>query len=814
MGNYKDSLNLPKTDFPIKSRGNEEEVFLPLGRPSCVPEYDVVIEGIVPNFVLHDGPPFANGDIHLGHVVNKVLKDIHCRYERLKGSEVQFIPGWDCHGLHIENKVRAQFGNDGPIRSESEIYAAHWVHQQSEQFQRLGIWADWERPYVTMGPAYEEFVLKQYTKLVQLGLVYRESRPVPWSLENRTALAMADIEYRDDFTSNSAYVAFECDRGKLVAWTTTPWSLASHQALAVHPVHMYALVEDNGQNYILAESAVKKVFPNGFVRATFSGSLLKNKEYVNPLTGETCKVLLWDTIEEGLGTGVVHIAPSHGEEDYELCRQYNIKPVCRIGIDGRYLYSNELKDLHVFKDEEALFSILEAKGMLVKREPFLHQYPFDARSGKPTITLLSDQVFISMDAPVFNGKSLRQKAIAACENVKFDPIEGKNRLIANLESRPDWCISRQREWGIKIPDTNYIFDVWFESGCSWFVTGADKANLYFEGTDQFRGWFLHSLLLSVALRGHAPYSKVASHGFVVKPDGKKVSKSDKEYVKAMDVIKEMGADPIRLWVSSIDWRDDMRVSPATLKDFMPKYNKIRNTLRFLVSNLYDYDGEYVSAEPMSLDGWARNELLKLSNVVYPAYYSMKYHVAYQALSYFCTETISAVYGNAMKDRLYCDEPNSVDRRRAQCTMAGMLLELCRLLEPIMPFLVLEIAQHCDLSKFENASSMNFSSEHSEAWDLLFKLRADALKQLEGCKSQYDKFKPVDAFAMVIVPSLSVLYRQIDFRDLEDLFGIGSVALAYSDKPEILVCDWRAILGIIEFIGNGRQVRRNKDVKGI
>jgi len=890
--NYKATLNLPQTAFAMEAKLVQNEP----RRLQCWQEarlYEKIIAARANGrkWVLHDGPPFANGDIHIGHVINKVLKDVVLRFRTMQGYETPYVPGWDCHGLPIEHKIQEQLGpkhremNTVEVRKHCYAYAEKYAKLQSEQFQRLGILGEWENPYWTMKPEYEAHVLEVFARFVEAGLVYKQLKPVHWSISNQTALADAELEYRD-VQDTSVFVEFSVAnpgafKGKfdvredaavnLLAWTTTPWTLPANLAIAVHPDVEYALVRyvRNGKPRVtvVAMPLVEQVFAgrkgveDHQVLKTVRGNDLVGVEYTHPFMGRTSRVVHAEYVTTTDGTGLVHTAPGHGEDDYHTGVREGLDIYCPVQANGRFdsTVPNWLTGLNVFEANPKVVEHLAEQDVLFASETIRHSYPHDWRSKKPTIFRATEQWFIALDKPFTppSGGStegaplaLRERAKRSAEQIDFVPKWGQSRLLGMLESRPDWCISRQRAWGLPIPvfynevgtplltpqsvravarhfrecgsdswftdepatilgrDFVYpvgfeptklrkekdIFDVWFESGSSWHAVLNDRsylnfpADLYLEGSDQHRGWFQLSLLPALGASGQAPFKQVLTHGFVVKPDGTKVSKSDKEYVTATQEIERHGADLLRLWCCSVDYQSDIPASPQAIKEFGDKYRKIRNTLRYLLSNLYDFDPKQHAQDvpPNSLDGWATAQLDELIAEVTAAYDAYQLHRAFRLLHDFCSVQISAIYGNAMKDRLYCEAANSPLRRRCQTVMHRMVLALTKLLAPMIVFTADEAWEHIAHKPLDEAnlpsvhmallpkpSGEEVSDDQREEWTLLMELRDQALSQLDKLTRQIGKYKALDAEVIFQVDDDAVRRKlQAYGPDLEDMVGAG------------------------------------------
>jgi len=891
--NYKATLNLPQTAFAMEAKLTANEPAR-LKRWNESKLYEKLMARAAPRgkWVLHDGPPFANGDIHIGHLINKTLKDVILRFRSMEGFQTPYVPGWDCHGLPIEHKIQEEVKKEGKniremstleVRKRCHEYAAKYVEVQREQFKRLGILGEWENPYETMKPGYEAATLEVFARFVEAGLVYRKLKPVPWSIANQTALADAELEYQD-VQDKSVYVEFPIlspspgtpgegwgEGAFLLVWTTTPWTLPANLAIAVHPKVKYnavTYVKDGEQRVgIVAEDLEESVLKRAGIERTpgksFTGRELAGMTYRHPFVDRVGKVVLAEYVTTTDGTGLVHTAPGHGEDDYETGIREGLEVYSPVLASGRFDDSvpEWLRGKSVKEANPLIVERLKSAGLLLAEETITHSYPHDWRSKTPIIFRATEQWFVAMDKPVaIDGQtqSLRKRAEAAAGGpVEFVPKWGQARMRGMLESRPDWCISRQRAWGLPIPvfynekgeslltpqsvravaktfgvkgsdtwftdspadllgaDFKYphgfspenlrkekdIFDVWFESGSSWHAVAKAReslkfpADLYLEGSDQHRGWFQLSLLLSLGATGKPPFKQVLTHGFVVKPDGTKVSKSDKEYVTAMQEIDRHGADLLRLWCCSVDYQNDIPASPTAIREFGDKYRKIRNTLRYLLSNLYDFDPakDALPIVAASLDGWAMAEVNKLIGEVTMAYDVYQLHRAFRLLHDFCAVQISAVYGNAMKDRLYCETADSPPRRRCQTVMRRMADCLIRLLAPMLVFTGDEAWEHLPHKSGEEAALAAVhllllpkeageqpSEEQKREWAMLIELRDQALGQLDALKKSVGMNKALDA--EVVYHVAESLRRQLERYgpDLEDMVGAG--CHSFADGP--------------------------------
>lgn len=767
--NYKDTLSLPETTFPMRGdlvknepkrleRWNDEGIYQRIQKRRK--------DQGAPRFILHDGPPFANGDVHMGTALNKVLKDLVLKSKTMAGYETPYIPGWDCHGLPIEFKVMQDARDEEPaeVRRRCSEFARGFIDIQRESFRRLGVFGDWDHPYLTLDPGYEADIIRTFGKLVEMNAVYQSRKPVLWSYGAGTALAEAEVEYLDK-KSMAVYVRFplkdatgDLSDASMVIWTTTPWTLPANLGIAVHEQFDYVCAtfadEDGRQEKLIIVKDLIDDFSakTGFVlnktHAGFKGNTLEGMEAAHPFLPRSSRIILANFVTTETGTGAVHIAPGHGADDYVAGQQNDLGLLSPVDADGKFTKEcgmDELVGQHVFKTNKRITEILEEGGNLLGSELYEHQYPHCWRSKTPIIFRAVEQFFISL-------KDIRGKALEEIDKVEWLPKWGRNRIYGTVESRPDWCISRQRTWGVPLPvffdkdgeaiisneliakvadlvekeGTNIWFelddaelaarlglpegckkcrdtlDVWIDSGSS-HVAVMDRhpelsapADLYLEATDQHRGWFQSSLMLSVAVRNAAPYKTVMTHGFVVDTSGKKISKSGSKPINAKHYYDQFGSDIVRLWAASVDWQTEVPFSDKLFKQVTDPYRRLRNTLRILLGNINGFDAatQSVPREEMTLlDRWLLerlNDVVAESSKAYEAY---QFRKVFNQINHFCTHELSALYIDITKDRMYCDALDSKRRLAAQTVMHRVFDAVCRLMAPILAFTADEAWEH-------------------------------------------------------------------------------------------------------------------------
>jgi isoleucyl-tRNA synthetase len=816
--NYKDTLNLPSTEFPMKASliSREPEI---LARWENENLYEQIQKARAhdPVFVLHDGPPFANGDVHMGTALNKVLKDFIVKSRAMAGFRAPYIPGWDCHGLPIEFKVVKESKGLSPldVRKRSEAYARKYVDIQRRQFQRLGVLGDWQHPYLTLDPFYEAVILRVFADMVEKNLIYQSKKPVFWSTGAQTALAEAEVEYKER-TDPSIYVGFPIRTGlvageaAIAIWTTTPWTIPANLGIAVHPRFKYVVQEFSHPEHsasrvlILAADLVERFSretgwsPTGEPVEIFTGAEMEKWVCRHPFLDRDSIIVLSEHVTLDAGTGCVHTAPGHGEEDYQIGLEYGLPLLSPVDDNGRYTEEvgvPEWVGKYVFAANKDVIQRLAEVGSLLSAKEYDHTYPHCWRSKTPVIFRAVEQFFIDLNR-------LKATALEAIDKVTWEPHWGRNRIYATLESRPDWCISRQRSWGVPLPvfydDGRPILNpawtrkmadlvemcgtnIWYELGDSelakelglpktlsrrndtldvWIDSGVSHeavvrrhpalhwpADVYIEATDQHRGWFQSSLLTSVAINGVAPYREVLTHGFVVDVDSRqKISKSQQgAYAKPTEAehyINKYGADIVRLWVSSVNYADEVPFGEKMFDQLADTYRRIRNTLRILLANLYDFNPATDWATDLTLvDRWAVSRLQQLILQCREAYRLYEFHKVYHGINQFCAVDLSSLYIDITKDRMYCDAPSSPRRRATQTVMHEAFDTLVRLIAPILVFTAEEAwryfgrATSVHLEKFPEFDGSRLDSNALEDVEALLSARAIVAQAIEVARQQ-------------------------------------------------------------------------------
>ncbi|MGD8757186.1 MAG: isoleucine--tRNA ligase [Desulfobacterales bacterium] len=874
---FKKTLNLPKTRFPMKANLSKRE-------PEQLRIWDEInLHQQVRNsskgrelFILHDGPPYANGNIHIGTALNKILKDIIVRSKQMAGYDAVYVPGWDCHGLPIEHNVDIEIGEKKKTLSLADIrrlcraYAEKFIDIQRNEFKRLGVMGDWENPYLTMNYEYEAIIARECGKFARDGSLFRSKKPIYWCFTCQTALAEAEIEYHDE-SAPSIFVKFALQddlsndypalAGKsvyVVIWTTTPWTLPANLAIALHPEFEYVAVDVGHDTvYILARELMEYCMQTFGIAeyeiiAEINPQVLERKRCRHPMVERDSLIILGDHVTLEAGTGCVHTAPGHGREDYEIGLQYDLDVYSPVDDNGCFTDDVAFfKGQFVFDANKNINKKLDDIGALAAEGHIEHNYPHCWRCKEPVIFRATPQWFISMDKT-----GLRQNSLAAIDTVTWIPYWGRERIYGMIENRPDWCVSRQRAWGVPITvfyckdceailldekvmakvysqfeqfgadiwfekdisdfltddvtcaacgghsfvKENDILDVWFDSGVSHAAVLEPRsdlrwpADLYLEGSDQHRGWFHSSLLTAVGIRKQAPYKAVLTHGFVVDAEGRKMSKSLGNVVAPSEVIDKYGAEILRLWVSATDYREDIRISDNILKQLSDAYRRIRNTSRFMLGNLFDFDpsADRVSYDDMpELDRFALHKCQTIIEKTLKAYDRYEYHIIYHALHNYCTLDLSAFYLDILKDRLYTAPPKSEARKSAQTVMFYLLDALVRLMAPLLPFTAEEIWAHMPeysdkpssvhLTLLPEAKSQWRDAQLAQKWETLLKVRAETTKALEEARAKKIIGHPLDASVTLSVQE--DLYAALEpyAEDLRFIFIVSQVSLLKNEK---------------------------------
>lgn len=879
---YKKTLNLPQTGFPMKANLTQRE-------PEAVKRWDaenayramVEAGGEKGTYVLHDGPPYANGHLHLGHALNKVIKDIIVKSRNIQGFRAEYVPGWDCHGLPIELKVEQELGEkkktlpSGVVRKICREYAAKWLGIQRKEFKRLGVFGEWEKPYMSMAPEYEAATARELGNFMASGSVVRSKKPIHWCCSCHTALAEAEVEY-DDHTSPSIFVRFPVTDPKLtgylpkavpgktwiVIWTTTPWTLPDNMAISLHPEFEYALASVNGDCYILAKELLESCaaqfgWENVEVLETVTGEALRGLVARHPFYERDSLVVLGKHVTLEAGTGAVHTAPGHGREDYEMGLENNLEILSPLDDDGRFLESVEFfAGKNVFEANPLVIEKLKEVGNLLKESKIGHSYPHCWRCKRPVIFRATTQWFISMEADNLRARSLE----AIRKDVRWIPGWGEERIFSMIENRPDWCISRQRLWGVPIvallcescgdawhdADWNRdmadrfakhptgcdywfdapledvvpadlccpscggkkwkretdILDVWFDSGTSFAAVLEQReecrfpADLYLEGSDQHRGWFHSSLLASMGTRGVPPYKAVLTHGYTVDGEGKKMSKSVGNVISPDEIINKHGAEILRMWVASVDYREDVRLSEEILNRQVDAYRRIRNTCRYLLGNLYDFTpaDAVADADLDPLDRYAIDVVTRAHDEVQNAYTEYEFHKVFHTLHNLCVTDLSAFYLDVLKDRLYASAPAGRERRSAQTALWRILLILVADMAPVLSFTAEETLSHMPEALRPGVSTvfaltedklplLRLGEEESARWKTLAAVRTEITRAIEPLRKAGDIGHALDtAITLFAGPALQRTMEELG-ADLRALFIVSQLELKpFADAP--------------------------------
>ncbi|MEW6025729.1 MAG: isoleucine--tRNA ligase [Planctomycetota bacterium] len=894
QADYQKTLNLPETDFSMKADLTKKEPII-RGQWEKLDLYHEILKKnhSKPKYILHDGPPYANGNVHIGTALNKILKDIVVKFKTMQGFYSPYIPGWDCHGLPIEHKVTNELGPKAKTASKTEIrqacekYARNYIDIQRKQFQALGVFGDWYNPYLTLNPSYEAGIIEVFRDLVKNGYIYRKLRPIHWCMHCETVLAEAELEYSDE-TGPSIYVKFpltDAQQEELAKrvktphstlrtphsffiWTTTPWTLPANVAVALNPAFEYALVQTDTDILIMASGLVEKVMAligitDYKILAKVKGSALAGLHYNHPFVSaeggsasggkpRICQVILADYVSLEDGTGIVHIAPGHGVEDYESGLKYNLPVISPVDKSGRFTpEAGVFPGERVFDADPKICQMLAEQKLLLKKVDVVHSYPHCWRCKKPLIFRATEQWFISVD-----NHSARQKAIEEVKKTRWVPEWGKSRTAAMLESRPDWCVSRQRNWGVPIPifycakcnqslldvkaidhvreifskeganawfirptaelvpagtkckcgstefsKENDIFDVWFESGSSFrsvVIENKDlhfPADLYLEGSDQPARWFQLSLLPSVMTRGVAPFKNVLIHGFVKRPEGEKLSKS-KGAMTSDEMVSKVGADIIRLWISSINFTEDIPISLEILQEKADPYRKIRNTFRYMLGNLYDFNPaeDAVKHDKMpEIDRWALNKVQRLVRDLTRYYEDFEFYKVFRDFYEFCVVEMSSFYFDILKDRLYTFGRNSPERRSAQTALNEILHTMVKLIAPVLSYTAEEIWDNIIFanSKFGNRQPAFVRSVHlldwpkvdeawidnrlEENWKKIFLIRSEVTREIENLRKEGQIGSSIEADAVLYTEGADLLeFLKIYEKDLATILKVSSV----------------------------------------
>jgi isoleucyl-tRNA synthetase len=875
---WKNTLNLPKTDFPMKAQLNRKEPEI-LHKWKEMDIYNRILNERKDEelYILHDGPPYANGHIHLGHALNKILKDFIVKSKAMEGFQAPYVPGWDCHGLPIEIKVEEQLGSKKQemsiveIRQKCREYAEKYIDIQRDEFIRLGVFGDWQNPYTTLNPLYESTVIDYFKSFVEKGNVIRKKRPVYWCTSCTTALAEAEVEYADH-TSPSIYVKFLLkDVPEILAehkdkeiyvliWTTTPWTIPANLAIAVQPEYDYALFELNNEFYIAATRLVPVIadIAGGEYKILqqFKGNDLKGLNTIHPLYDRSSLIITTDYVLLDQGTGCVHTAPGHGEDDYRAGLEYDLEIYSPVGPSGLFDESTgKYEGKHIFKTNPEIVEDLRSAGRLVYSTDISHSYPHCWRCKKPVIFRATEQWFIAMDTA-----DLRKNALEEIKKVGWLPKWGEERISSMIANRPDWCISRQRDWGVPIPvfyckechepllnvdtveNTRRVFkdhgseswysldtrefipagtaclncgctsfekgqdivDVWFESGSSFNIAEHYKGHrfptdMYLEGGDQYRGWFHSSLLVSVSAREQAPYKTVITHGWTLDQQGRAMSKSLGNIIKPQTIIDQKGAEILRLWVAMVNYREDTKLGDEIISRVTESYRKIRNTWKFMLGVLDEFDPEsspLMDENLREVDRYILHRLQQLKQKILQSYKDYEYHIIFHTISNFFSLELSAFYLNFTKDNLYCNPTGSVQRKTTRAVIFKLLQETVLMLAPVLSFTTEEVWEHIPdfkgkkesvhIHRFPQVEENYLDTIDSKKWQDIMYLRDRILKEIEEARNAKVIGDSLEAQIQLRFPgALFQLVR--DNRDLfKEILVVADIKLAESDDEGIEV----------------------------
>ncbi|WP_197035172.1 isoleucine--tRNA ligase [Oceanivirga salmonicida] len=869
---YAKTLNLPKTSFKMKANLPQKEGLMIRDWQKSKLYEKSISDKTKPVYFLHDGPPYANGDIHIGHALNKVLKDIILKYKRMQGFHAPFIPGWDTHGLPIEWKIIQEKGEKIAnmtaleLRQECKKYALKEVEKQKKDFIKLGILADWDNPYITLNSDFEAEELRVFKQIYENGYVFKGLKPVYWSPTTETALAEAEIEYKD-VTSYAIYVKMQLDKDALeklnideasiIIWTTTPWTIPANLGIALNAEFEYGVYKTNKGNVIVAKELAKTAFSKMNLEyeliKEFKGDLLEKTHYYHPIFDRKGLVILGEHVTLEAGTGCVHTAPGHGADDFIVGNKYELGVLSPVDNKGHMTFeAGKYEGMFYAKANKEIIKDMEESGHILFTEQITHSYPHDWRSKKPVIFRATEQWFINITE-----SDIRQNALNALKEVKFYPDWGRNRINAMLEGRPDWTISRQRVWGVPIPifynkkneviyepeimdkvielvkkegtdiwwkysaseiigekllakynlkgeelrKEKSILDVWFDSGVTHRSVIIPReynrpVDLYLEGSDQHRGWFQSSLLTSISSTKDAPYKKILTHGFVNDAQGRKMSKSIGNTIAPKEVIEKYGADILRLWASSVDYREDVRLSTNILDRMSDSYRKIRNTSRYLLGNISDFnyaDDKVAYEDMLEIDKWAMNKLERLKEKVEKLYDNFEFYSLFQEIVYFCIVDMSSFYLDIIKDRLYCEHKTSLKRRSAQTVLVEVLQVLVRVTAPVLSFTAEEIWSKLpeELRETESvhlASWLEKNPEYKDdkleaKWAKLHNLRKEVNKKIEEKRQNGEIGLSLDALVILNIKNKDYEFvKEYSEWDISDIFLVSQVE--YSDEQLI------------------------------